>query len=177
MPSHTKQDQMVDNIKCRYQHWNTLHCDKTLLIVIIFIFNTCTNQFNMLNEKKRFCWLWFVSKPLVQVALTAEITCFYKTGVSWPYAPISVGTCNLESLVASGHKKIWRSPAANMGFCDFKDVVAFGNNQLRRPLASKVKGPHSGLPKIMVTISSDHLFTNANLPESANKYFMVTQTT
>ena len=44
--------------------------------------------------------------------------------------PIFAGTCDLESLVASGHKKIWRPPAANMGFCDFKDVVAFGNNQL-----------------------------------------------
>ena len=61
--------------------------------------------------------------------------------------PISVGTCDLESLVASGHKKIWRPPAANMGFCEFKDVVAFGNNQLWRPLAAKVKGHHSGLPK------------------------------
>ena len=44
--------------------------------------------------------------------------------------PIFVGTCDLESLVAPGHKKIWRPPAANMGFCDFKEVVAFGNNQL-----------------------------------------------
>ena len=44
--------------------------------------------------------------------------------------PIFVGTGDLESLVASGHKKIWRPPAANMGFFDFKDVVAFGNNQL-----------------------------------------------
>ena len=52
--------------------------------------------------------------------------------------PIFVGTCDLESLVASGHKKIWRPPAAKMGFCDFKDVVAFGNNQLWRPLAAKV---------------------------------------
>ena len=61
--------------------------------------------------------------------------------------PIFVGTCDLESLVASGHKKIWRPTAANMGFCEFKDVVAFGNNQLWRPLAAKVKGHHSGLPK------------------------------
>ena len=61
--------------------------------------------------------------------------------------PIFAGTCDLESLVASGHKKIWRPPAANMGFCDFKDVVAFGNNQLWRPLAAKVKVHHSGLPK------------------------------
>ena len=52
--------------------------------------------------------------------------------------PIFVGTCDLESLVAFGHKKIWRPPAANMGFCDFKDVVAFDNNQLWRPLAAKV---------------------------------------
>ena len=52
--------------------------------------------------------------------------------------PILAGTCDLESLVASGHKNIWRTPAANMGFCDFKDVVAFGNNQLWRPLAAKV---------------------------------------
>ena len=52
--------------------------------------------------------------------------------------PISVGICDLESLVASGHKKIWRPPAANMGFCDLKDVVAFGNNQLWWPLAVKV---------------------------------------
>ena len=62
--------------------------------------------------------------------------------------PIFVGTCDLESLVAPGHKKIWRPLAANMGFCDFKDVVAFGNNQLWRPLAAKVQGLHSGLPKI-----------------------------
>ncbi len=52
--------------------------------------------------------------------------------------PDFVGTCDLESLVASGHKKIWRPPAANMVFCDFKNVVAFGNNQLWRPLAAKV---------------------------------------
>ena len=62
--------------------------------------------------------------------------------------PILAGTCDLESLVASGHKKVWRPPAANMGFCDFKDVVAFGNNQLCRPLAAKFEGHHSGLPKI-----------------------------
>ena len=61
--------------------------------------------------------------------------------------PILAGTCDLESLVASGHKKIWRPLTANMGFCDFKDVVAFGNIQLWRPLAAKVKGHHSGLPK------------------------------
>ena len=67
--------------------------------------------------------------------------------------PIFVGTCDLESLVASGHKKIWRPLAANMGFSDFKDVVAFGNNQLWRPLAAKVKGHPSGLSKNMVTIS------------------------
>ena len=64
---------------------------------------------------------------------------------------IFVGTCDLESLVAPGHKKIWRPPAANMGFCDFKDVVAFGNNQLWRPQAAKVKGHHSGLPKKKVS--------------------------
>ncbi len=52
--------------------------------------------------------------------------------------PIFAGTCDLENLVATGHKKIWRPPAANMGFCDFKDVVAFGNNKLWRPLAAKV---------------------------------------
>ena len=51
--------------------------------------------------------------------------------------PICVRTCDLESLVASGHKKIWRPPAANMGFCNIKDVVAFVNNQLWRPLAAK----------------------------------------
>ena len=51
---------------------------------------------------------------------------------------ILAGTCDLQRLVASGHKKIWRPPAAYMGFCDFKDVVAFGNNQLWRPLAAKV---------------------------------------
>ena len=39
-----------------------------------------------------------------------------------------------------------------MGFCDFKDVVAFGNNQLWRPLAAKVQGHHSGLPKNMVSL-------------------------
>ena len=66
--------------------------------------------------------------------------------------PIFVGTCNLESLVASGHKIIWRPPAANMGFCDFKDVVAFGNNQLWQPLAEKVKIHHSGLPQNMVSL-------------------------
>ena len=59
--------------------------------------------------------------------------------------PIFVGTCDLESLVASGHKKIWRPLAANMGFFDFKDVVAFGNNQLWRPLTAKDQGHHSGL--------------------------------
>ena len=63
--------------------------------------------------------------------------------------PILAGTCDLESLVASGHKKIWRPPAANMGFCDFKDVVAFGNNQLWRPLAAKVQDHHSVLSKKM----------------------------
>ena len=61
--------------------------------------------------------------------------------------PEFVGTCDLESLEATGHKKIWWPPAANMGFRDFKDVVAFGNNQLWRPLAAKVKVHHSGLPK------------------------------
>ena len=66
--------------------------------------------------------------------------------------PIFVGTCDSESLVASGHKKIWRPPAAYMGFCDFKDVVAFGNNQLWRPRAAKVKDHHSGLPPKMVSI-------------------------
>ncbi len=66
--------------------------------------------------------------------------------------PILVGTCDLESLVASGQKKIWRPLAANMGFCVFKDVVAFGNNQLWRPLAAKVKVHHSGLPKNMVSL-------------------------
>ena len=66
--------------------------------------------------------------------------------------PIFVGTCDLESLVASGHKKIWGPLAANMGFCDFKDVVAFGNNQLWRPLAAKIKGHHSGLHKQMVSV-------------------------
>ena len=66
---------------------------------------------------------------------------------------IYVGTCDLKSLVASGHKKIWRPPASNMGFCDFKDVVAFGNNQLWRPLAAKVKGHHSGLSKKMVSLT------------------------
>ena len=66
---------------------------------------------------------------------------------------IFVGTCYLESLVASGHKKIWRPAAAIMGFCDFKDVVAFGNNQLWRPLAAKVKGHHSGLPKKIVSLT------------------------
>ena len=39
--------------------------------------------------------------------------------------------------MASGHKNIWRPPAANMGFCDLKDVVAFGNNQLWRPPVAK----------------------------------------
>ena len=71
--------------------------------------------------------------------------------------PIFVGTCDLESLVASGHKKIRRPPAANMGFCDFKDVVAFGNNQLWRPLAAKVKGHHNGLPKKMVSLVIDEV--------------------
>ena len=66
--------------------------------------------------------------------------------------PIFARTCDLESLVASCHKKIWQPPAANMGFCDFKDVVAFSNNQLWRPLAAKVKGHHSGLSKNMVSL-------------------------
>ena len=65
---------------------------------------------------------------------------------------IFVGTCDLESLVASGHKKIWRPPVVIMGFCDFKDVVAFGNNQLWRPLTAKVKGHHSGLSQEMVSL-------------------------
>ena len=39
-----------------------------------------------------------------------------------------------------------------MGFSDFEDVVAFGNNQLWRPLAAKVQGLHSGLPKNMVSL-------------------------
>ena len=39
-----------------------------------------------------------------------------------------------------------------MGFCDFKDVAAFGNNQLWRPLAAKVIGHHSGLPRKMVSL-------------------------
>ncbi len=59
--------------------------------------------------------------------------------------PLFVGTCDIESLVASGHKKI-------CDFCDFKDVVAFGNNQLWRPLAAKVQGHHSGLLKNMVSL-------------------------
>ena len=67
--------------------------------------------------------------------------------------PIFVGTYYIESLVAYGHKNIWRPPAANMGFCDFKNVVAFGNNQLWRPLAAKGQGPLSGLPKNMVSLS------------------------
>ena len=67
--------------------------------------------------------------------------------------PILAGTCDLERLVASGHKKIWRPPAANMGFCDFKDVVAFGNNQLWRPLAAKVQGHHSGLSQKIVSVN------------------------
>ena len=65
--------------------------------------------------------------------------------------------CDLESLVDSGHKKIWRPPAANMGFSDFKDVVAFVNNQLWWPLAAKVKGPHSGLPNKMLSLAISHL--------------------
>ena len=80
--------------------------------------------------------------------------------ISWIYSIINmvtivailVGTCDLESLVAFGHKKIWRPPATNMGFCDFKYVVAFGNSQLWRPLAAKVKGHHSGLSKKMVSL-------------------------
>ncbi len=52
--------------------------------------------------------------------------------------PILFGTCDLESLVASVHEKIWWPPATNMGFCDCKADVAFGNNQLWRPLAAKV---------------------------------------
>ena len=44
----------------------------------------------------------------------------------------------LRKTLASGRKKIWRPPAANLGFCDFKDVIAFGNNQLLQPLAAKV---------------------------------------
>ena len=66
--------------------------------------------------------------------------------------PILAGTCDLERLVASGHKKILRPLAANMSFCDFKDVVAFGNNKLGRPLAANVQGHHSGLPKKMVSV-------------------------
>ena len=66
--------------------------------------------------------------------------------------PIFAGTCDLESLVASGHKEIWRPPAANMCFCDFKDVVAFGNNQLWRPLAAKFQGLHSGLSQKMASV-------------------------
>ena len=73
--------------------------------------------------------------------------------------PIFVGTCDLESLVASVHKKIWRPPAANMGLCDFKDVVAFGNNQLWRPLAAKVKFHHSGLHTKMVSLTISPIFT------------------
>ncbi len=69
--------------------------------------------------------------------------------------PILAGTCDLESLVASGHKKIWRPLAANMGFSDFKDVVSFGNNRLWRPLAAKVLGLHSGLSQKMVSLVSD----------------------
>ncbi len=66
--------------------------------------------------------------------------------------PIFVGTCDLKILVASGHNKIERPPAANLGFRDFKDVVAFGNNQLWRPLAAKVQGVHSGLSQNMVRV-------------------------
>ena len=61
------------------------------------------------------------------------------TRVSWPYIPISVGTCDIESLVTSGHKEIWRPPPANMGFYDYKDVVAFGNNQLWWPPVKKFR--------------------------------------
>ena len=52
----------------------------------------------------------------------------FKTILIVTIVQISVGTCDLESLVASGHKKIWRPLAANIDFCDLKDVVAFGNN-------------------------------------------------
>ena len=82
-----------------------------------------------------------IAKPLILLCI-AIVT----------IVPFFAGTCDLESLVASGHKRIWRPPAANMGFCDFKDVVAFGNNQLWRPLAAKVQGLHSGLPKKMVSL-------------------------
>ena len=34
-----------------------------------------------------------------------------------------------------------------LAFRDYKNVVSFAHNQLWRPLAAKVKGPHSGLPK------------------------------
>ena len=61
--------------------------------------------------------------------------------------PIFVGTCDLERIVASGHKQLWRPPAANMGFCDFKDVVAFGNNQLWRPLPQNSNVITVGYPK------------------------------
>ena len=66
---------------------------------------------------------------------------------------IFVGKCDLESFVASGHKKILRPSDANIGLCDFKYVFAFGNNQLWRPLAAKVKGHHSALHRKMVSLA------------------------
>ena len=99
--------------------------------------------------------MWPISHYLKRSELDGAISCSFTYPVIhiWlcilivTIVPIFVGTCDLESVVASGHKKIWQPPAANMGFCDFKDVVAFGNNQLWRPLAAKVQGHHSGLPK------------------------------
>ena len=85
------------------------------------------------------------------VSLFIGSTNLFAIGSIVTIVPILAGTCDLENLVAGGHKKIWRPLAANMGFCDFKDVVAFGNNQLWRPLAAKVKGHHNGLPQKMVS--------------------------
>ena len=113
----------------------------TILIVLKYIRNITSGQNKLCFEH------YNRNYTLIQTFIRSIVT----------IVPISVGTCDLESLVASGHKKIWWPLAANMGFCDLKDVLAFGNNKLWRPLTAKVKGHHSGLPKKIISLHMMYL--------------------
>ena len=49
-----------------------------------------------------------------------------------------VVNCDLNNLVPSGHKELWRPVAANRGFCDLKIVVAYSHDQLWRPPVANI---------------------------------------
>ena len=48
--------------------------------------------------------------------------------------------CDFKNVVDSGHKQLWRPPAANMILCDLKNVVAPGQKQ---PMAAFVRKSQS----------------------------------